>query len=135
MTSHATLGWYTGLHLRLFTKRSSGRQTLPLRFNPLQRSLWALRHSFGELKLPSSQALLRYRNAPLRLLAYKGNIGLADLAHTLSCFLEPHFKAMLALFECVLNLEIITVGNGFYKCKPKACRAFLATCVKAVEQA
>ena len=26
----------------------------------------ALRHSFGELKLPSSQALLRYRNAPLK---------------------------------------------------------------------
>ena len=31
--------------------------------NPFRRSLWALRHSFGELKLPSSQALLRYRNA------------------------------------------------------------------------
>ena len=26
----------------------------------------ALRHSFGELKFPSSQALLRFRNAPLR---------------------------------------------------------------------
>ena len=32
-----------------------GRPTLPLQFNPLRRSLWALRHSFGELKLISSK--------------------------------------------------------------------------------
>ena len=47
---------------------------------------------------------------------------------------EIHYKAVPVLFERIFNLEIIAVYNGFYKGKAKACRTFLTTCIKTVEQ-